>query len=112
MSELLPAAFAELEDVIEWALPTERERYEKRIASTMEELQAFYDAVIPRAAEAREYLDKFELSAMPPDAQRLLWILFSLITVSYPIDVFGRPRVPDSGAAYVDRCAEPATFPV
>lgn len=112
MSELLPGAFTELETVIDWALPTERERYQKRISSTMKELRAFYDTVVPRADEARAYLDTFELAAMPPEAQRLMWLLFSLITVSYPVDVFGRPRVPDSGAAYVDRCGEPATFPV
>jgi hypothetical protein len=108
----LPAPFAELEAVLEWALPTERERYGKRLASSMEEMQRFYDAVLPRAAEAKVYLDQFELNTMPEDAQRLMWILFSLIVVSYPIDVFGRPRVPDSGSVYVDRDSEPATFPV
>jgi hypothetical protein len=109
---LLPAPFAELESVIDWALPTERARYRKRMDSSMEELQAFYDVVAPRADEARDYLDKLDLAHMVPDAQRLMWLLFSLIIVSYAVDVFGVPRVPDSGSAYMERAVEPPTFPV
>jgi len=48
----LPAAFTELEPFADWALPTERERYAKRLASTMDELQAFYDAALPRLEDA------------------------------------------------------------
>jgi hypothetical protein len=108
----LPAAFSDLEAVTAWALPTERERYEKRLASSMPELQAFYNLVCPRAAAARDYLDSLHLTDMPLEAQRLMWLLFSLITVSYAVDVFGVPRVPDSGSAYMERAGEPQTFPV
>ena len=44
----LPADFADLEPFAEWAIPTERARYAKRLSSTMDELQAFYDAALPR----------------------------------------------------------------
>ena len=43
----LPPDFADLEPFADWALPTEAERYAKRLASTMAELQAFYDAAFP-----------------------------------------------------------------
>ena len=43
-----PAAFADLEPFADWALETERERYAKRLSSSMDALQAFYDAVFPR----------------------------------------------------------------
>jgi hypothetical protein len=33
----LPADFADLEPFSEWALPTERERYAKRLASSIHE---------------------------------------------------------------------------
>ena len=42
---LLPDAFADLEPFAAWCLATERERYAKRLASTMPEMQAFYDAI-------------------------------------------------------------------
>ena len=44
----LPAEFADLEPFADWCLETEAERYAKRLASTMDELQAFYDAAFPR----------------------------------------------------------------
>jgi len=47
-----PADFAELEPFADWSLATESERYAKRLSSTMDELQAFYDAAFPRLADA------------------------------------------------------------
>jgi hypothetical protein len=107
----LPPAFAELEQFIEWALPDERERYLKRLSSSMSDLREFYDAAVMRADDARKYLDSFDYPDLPPDALRLLWMMFSLIVVSYAVDVFGQPRVPDSGSAYVERIGEPITYP-
>ncbi len=43
----LPPAFADLEPYAAWSLPTERERFAKRLASSMEELESFYDAALP-----------------------------------------------------------------
>ena len=40
----LPAAFAELEPFAGWALPTEKARYEKRLSSSMQDLQAWLNA--------------------------------------------------------------------
>jgi hypothetical protein len=108
----LPAEFADLEGVIEWAIPTERDRYRKRLDSSMEELRAFYDCLAPRVGDVRDYLDQFDLATMPPDAQRLMWLVFSLITVSFAVEVFGMPRVPDSASAYMERAGEPPSFPV
>jgi hypothetical protein len=103
----LPADFADLEPFAGWALPTERERYAKRLASSMDDLQAFYDAAFPRLDDALAYLDGFELDALPEDASRLLWIFCALTTVSFPVEVWRQPRVPDSGAASFDSTYEP-----
>jgi hypothetical protein len=104
----LPAAFADLEPFTAWALATERERFAKRLSSTMDELQAFYDAAFPRLEEAIAYLDGFDLTALPEDATRLLWLCYSLINASFPVEVWRQPRVPDSGAASMDVVVEPA----
>jgi hypothetical protein len=61
----LPAEFADLESFGGWSLPTENERYAKRLASSMDELQAFYDAAFPRMEAGANYLDQFPLEAMP-----------------------------------------------
>lgn len=41
----LPPEFADLEPFSGWCLGSEPERYAKRLASTMTEIQAFYDAI-------------------------------------------------------------------
>ena len=105
---VLPADFADLEPYAEFALPSERERYAKRIASTMPELQAFYDAAFPRMEDAIAYLDRYSLDALPDDAQRLLWLYCALVTVSFPVEVWRQPRVPDSGASSFDEVGLPA----
>ena len=103
----LPAEFADLEPFAEWALPNEFERYAKRIASTMNELQAFYDAAFPRLDEALTYLEQFSVDALPDGAKHLMWLYCALTTVSFPVEVWRQPRVPDSGAASFDEVAAP-----
>lgn len=98
----LPADFADLATFSDWILATEPERYSKRLASTMPEMQALYDAAFPRLEEAMTYLDKFPLDEMPDDARHLTHLMQSLIMVSFPVEVWKQPRVPDSGAAYLD----------
>jgi hypothetical protein len=108
MPTSLPADFADLEPFTDFSLQFERERYAKRLSSTMDELQAFYDAAFPRFEAAMSYLDQFELNALPADAERLLWLCYSIVNVSFPVEVWRQPRVPDSGAASIDVVVEPA----
>ena len=105
---ILPDKFAELEAFADWSLETEAERYAKRLASSMDELQAFYDAAFPRLEDAMGYLDALDLNALPEDATRLLWLMYSLINASFPVEVWRQARVPDSGAASMDVVVEPA----
>jgi hypothetical protein len=104
----LPAEFADLEPFTDWSLESESERYAKRLSSTMDELQAFYDAAFPRLADAMARLDQLDLTALPEDASRLLWLCYSLVNASFPVEVWRQPRVPDSGAARMDMVIEPA----
>ena len=105
---ILPAGFADLEPFAGWCLRTERERYAKRLASTMDELQAFYDAAFPRLADMLAHLDAKPLDGLAEDDERLLWLAYSLVNASFPVEVWRQPRVPDSGAASMDVVVEPA----
>ena len=107
MTAHLPAEFVDLEPFLDWSLETEAERYAKRLASTMDELQSFYDAAFPRLEDAMAYLDALPLDGLPDDATRLLWLCYSLVNVSFPVEVWRQPRVPDSGAASMDMVVEP-----
>jgi hypothetical protein len=108
MTTSLPAPFSDLEPFTDWCLETEAERYAKRLASTMDEMQAFYDAALPRLDEAATYLSDLDLRALPADATNLLWLMYSLVNVSFPVEVWRQPRVPDSGAASMDAVIQPA----
>ena len=105
---IFPPDFADLEPFADWSLQTEAERYAKRLSSSMDGLQAFYDAAFPRLPDALAYLDELELGALPVDATRLLWLCYSLVNASFPVEVWRQPRVPDSGAASMDVVVEPA----
>jgi hypothetical protein len=106
MSNTLPAEFSDLERFADWALPTEAERYSKRLASSMDELQEFYDVAFERMTDALAYLDQLELTKLPEDAKNLLYLYCSVVNVSFPIEVWRQPRVPDSGAASMDCLVE------
>jgi hypothetical protein len=108
MSPMLPLEFSELEPFApKWCLPTEAERYAERLASTLEEMQAFYDACFPRLRDAMAYLNQFSLHDLPPAELHLLHLAYSLVMVSLPVEVWSQPRVIDAGTAYFDRCEEP-----
>jgi hypothetical protein len=105
---LLPSQFSDLEPhAATWCLPTERQRFAQRLASTMDQMQAFYDAFFPRAEEAIGYCEKFPLDDMPADAERLLQLLYSLVMVSFPVEAWRQPHIPDAGASYLDLVIEP-----
>jgi hypothetical protein len=105
---LLPAGFSDLEPfVAAWCVDSEPERYAKRLSSTMDEIQAFYDAIFPRAEAAIGHLEQFPLDALPDDAARLLKLLYSLIVISFAVEIWRQPRIPDTGTASFELQLEP-----
>ena len=105
---LLPAEFADLERwVADWCLDSEPERYAKRLSSTMDEIQVFYSAIMPRAEAAIQYLEKFPLDDLPADAMRLLKLLYSLILMSFAVEIWRQPYIPDTGTAQFELKIEP-----
>ena len=105
---MLPGVFADLERFAgDWSLVTEAERYTKRLASSMAEMREFYDVITPRAEAAMAYCDTFALDGMAEPALNLLYLLYSMVMVSFPVEVWGQPRVPDSGAATLECVVEP-----
>ena len=93
MNTNLPAGFSDLERFAEWMLPTSVERNRKRLGSSMDEISALYNALLPRLKEILAYLDQFSLQEMPQDAQRLMFLAFSLAEVSIGVELFHEPKV-------------------
>lgn len=90
-----PASFADLEPLAAWALATEGQRARKRRNSTMVEIRAFYDAIVPRMDAILDYLNQLPLDTMPDDAQRLLHLTLSLAEVATAVELFNQPLVTD-----------------
>lgn len=103
----LPEQFADLAPFSHWILETWRERYEQRLASTMDEMQEFYDATMPRLEEILAHCDEHDLDDLPDDVRNLMLMTFSLCEASFPVEAWRQPRVPDSGAADIEMVREP-----
>jgi len=105
---LLPSAFSSLEPFAgTWCLATEQERWAQRMSSTIDELQTFYDAIFPHVADAIAYCDTFSLADMPDDAVNLLRLIYSFIIVSFPVELWRQPGVPDTAGTDFVRVSEP-----
>ena len=105
---MLPPEFGDLEPfALRWCLPSEGERWAERHASTIADMREFYEAVFPRYDAAVAYCDRFPLHDLPPDARDLLYLLFSFVMVSFPVEVWGGPRIPDVGEATLERVVSP-----
>ena len=91
----LPAQFEDLEPFAGWALPDEVGRGRKRASSPMDEIQAFYDAMLPRMEAVMGFLNAFPLDELPPEAGRLLHMVLSLAEIGPAVEFYGEPRVID-----------------
>jgi hypothetical protein len=105
---VLPREFSDLEPFAStWCLATESERYTRRLASSMQEMQSFYDAFFPRLNEAIDYCDRFPLDELPDDARHLLQLVHSLVMVAMPVEIWRQPRAVNSADAVLERVGEP-----
>jgi hypothetical protein len=103
----LPAEFADLEPFAAWILETQDERYRRRLEVPMQEMQALYETMMPRLAAIIEYCNAYPLDDLPDPVHKLLQLTYSLVQVSFPVEVWRQNRVPDSGSAAIACIREP-----
>ena len=89
----LPEAFEDLAPWADWALEPERARMAKKVASSMEELRAFYDAVMPRLEAIIAYLDGLPAGERPAPAHRLYLLTLSLVEVANLVELYKQREV-------------------
>ncbi len=92
-TKLLPGEFAGLEPYLDWALPTIGQRRAKRLGSSMEAIDEFYQAILPQMEDIPAYLNRFELSKLDERQKRLLDLAFSFMAVAPAVEIFGQPEV-------------------
>ena len=84
----LPAEFADLARwTAEWALGNERDRMDKLLSVTVEELRPFYDSMLARMLDVKSYLDQFPMNAMPPEAHTLFELAMTFMETAHVIDL-------------------------
>ncbi len=92
----LPSAFADLEPwAAVWVLPSERARRDLRCQSSMADLQAFYDAMLPRMDAVIEHLNACPLATMPEPERNLLDLARAFLEAAPAVELFHAPEVPD-----------------
>ena len=104
-----PSEFADLEPfAAKWCLPT-RARALRRSGWPARWPRCRRSTTPSRPAPRRRstYCDQFPLDDLPEDAANLLHLLYSMIMVSFPVEAWRQPRVPDTGAAALDCVVEP-----
>lgn len=102
-NRLLPEPFQDLEPFVNvWAWATEAQRNQHRLTSSMTEIQAFYDTLMPRMEAILSYLSQFplarlpeEVDRLPEETQRLLYLAFSVVEVATAVELYQQPSVPD-----------------
>ena len=96
----LPTEFRDLEYFSEWALAQRKDRFKKRLNTSMEQITAFYNAMVPRIDAIVKYLNQKPLKDLNAAENSLLSMALSLIEVSRCIE---RWNAPDSGAFGADK---------
>jgi hypothetical protein len=96
MSEIqLPDQFRDLQPLASiWNLPTEAERHARRLGSSIAELRALYDALMPRIDDVLAYLSEFQLENLTPEGSNLFNLACSLAEIAPAVELFGQPEVP------------------
>ena len=104
----LPPQFADLERFLPaWDLPGTNARYAKRLASGIEEMTVFFEAMLARATEIARYLDEKDWASYDAADRCLARLMFALAVVGPAVEIFHRPRVPDTDSARFDVIQEP-----
>lgn len=80
----------------EWGLPTLSRRIEKRLNSSIEELKAFHDAIVPRLEEIIDYLNQFPLDAIPEEDKPLSYATLAALEVENPVNKWNSATLEDA----------------
>ena len=88
MTAKLPAKYRALEPfVADWALETEADRLKKLVATSIDDLRVFYEAIYPHAAAIRDELSRRKLDALATEEKTLFFLLMTFIEVAHPIEL-------------------------
>jgi hypothetical protein len=84
----LPNEFSDLQLFVnDWALTTEKERFDRLHSITLDQLKPFYDTMLARMDSILEYLNQFRMGDMPSDARTLFDLSMTFAETAHPLDL-------------------------
>ena len=94
MSEaIFPAGFEDLEPWASWAQPEMAERSLCRINATMDDIDEFYNAVLPRLDAMLEHLSVTKLDGIDPQSAALMNLALAIAEVAPAVEQFFEPTI-------------------
>ncbi|TBR15144.1 MAG: hypothetical protein EPO43_05315 [Rugosibacter sp.] len=88
---ILPPGFESLTVFVDkWAVEPLSKRQQARMVSSMDDIRAFYDAILPKSEAAIVYLNQFKLDKMPREARILMNLMLSLMEVAHSVELWHR----------------------
>jgi hypothetical protein len=96
----LPAQFQQLEEFLDWALPSETQRRQHRESCDMEEIGEFYDAVLPQVSAILEHFRAAEAASggaenVDAETKLLFRLMLAFSCASLSVELHKSPVVPD-----------------
>lgn len=89
--------FSDLDPIInEWNIDTVEGRIRKRTESTLEEMQKFHDALLPRLEEIITFLNQFPVEEIPEEYQYLKNAALSILHVDRPVNKWQRATLEEA----------------
>jgi hypothetical protein len=83
-----PSRFAALEPYRDFARETELDRAETINGRPFSEITAFYETMLPLLPEALDYLNTFDVKALPREEANLLRLCLAMIEASMAVELF------------------------
>lgn len=95
MTKRLPEAFVDLTPFTDrWCLATERERHTCRLTSDFADLEALYNALLPRMESLVAHLREFDQDNLPEPEYNLFLLALCFMEVSLAVEAHGQSTVP------------------
>ncbi len=94
MSGIFPAGFDDLEKFADWAEDKEAARHLKRLNSSMEDVQAFYNVMVERVSDALKHLNQRPLDDLRADEKKLLNLCLALNEAAVAVEMHKDPNPP------------------
>jgi hypothetical protein len=89
----LPPGFEDLLPLADWSLPRMDDRRDRRVGASMQDIDAFYNAMLPRMEAVLDHLANTPLVGMSEQSEALMNMALSMAEIAPAVEQFGEPTI-------------------